>query len=150
MQVDGECSNFSDLESEESPVCMQVVASGESSNSSDTDSEEERTDSEDAHNGNEDNDMGKHANVELTCDEQKTDVKPVVHTTSPILKWLCSVLIWISFKFQMTNRAVSAVCGLIKIVLRLTENPLYEAFPNSTYTLFKQLRFKVQSKFLPR
>ena len=32
----------------------------------------------------------------------------------------------------MTNRAISAICGLIKIVLRLTENPLYEAFPNST------------------
>ena len=26
MQVDEECSNHSDIESEESPVCMQVVA----------------------------------------------------------------------------------------------------------------------------
>ena len=116
MQVEGECSNHSDIESEESPVCMQVVAGGESSNSSDTDSEEERTDSEDVHNGNKDKDMGKHANV-----ERKTAVKPVVRTTSPILMWLCSVLIWISLKIQMTNRAISAICGLI---LRLTENPL--------------------------
>ena len=119
------------------PVCMQVVAGGESSNSSDADSEEERTDSEDVHNGNKDKDMGEHANVELSCGEQKTAVKPVVRTRSPILKWLYSVLVWYSLKFQMTNRAISAICGLIKIVLRLTENPLYEAFPNSTYALFK-------------
>ena len=137
MQVDGECSNHSDMESEESPVCMQVVAGGESLNSNDTDSEEESTDSEDVHNGNKDKDMVTDANVELSCGEQKTAVKPVVCTTSPILKWLCSVLIWISLKFQMTNKAISAICGLIKIVLRLTENPLYEAFPNSTYALFK-------------
>ena len=97
----------------------------------------ESTDSEDVHNGNKDKDMGEHANVELSCGEQKTAVKPVVCTTSPILKWFCSVLIWISLKFQMTNKAISAICGLIKIVLRLTENPLYEAFPNSTYALFK-------------
>ena len=60
---------------------MQVVAGGESSNSSDTDSKEERTDSDDVHNGNRDKDMGKHANVELSCGEQKTAVKPVVRTT---------------------------------------------------------------------
>ena len=66
MQVDGGCSNHSDIESEESPVCMQVVAGGESSNSCDTDSEEESTDSEDVHNGNKDKYLGKHANVELS------------------------------------------------------------------------------------
>ena len=71
------------MESEESPDCMQVVAGGESLNSNDTDSEEESTDSEDVHNGN---NMGEHANVELSCGEQKTAVKPVVCTTSPILK----------------------------------------------------------------
>ena len=115
---------------------MQVVAGGESLNSNDTDGEEESTDSKDVNNGNKDKDMGEHANVELSFGEQKIAVKPVVCTTSPILKWLCSVLIWISLKFQMTNKAISAICGLIKIVLRL-ENPLYEAFSNSTYALFK-------------
>ena len=74
MQVDGECSNHSDMESEESPVCMQVVAGGESLNSNDTESEEDSTDSEDVHNGNEDKDMGEHANVELSCGAQKTAV----------------------------------------------------------------------------
>ena len=40
MQVDGECSNHRDMESEESPIGMQV-GTGDESSSSDTESEEE-------------------------------------------------------------------------------------------------------------
>ena len=79
MHIDGECSNCSDMESEESPVCIQVGTSKESS-SSDTESEEERTDSEDVHNGNKDKDMGEHAHKGLSCGEQKTaDTPPLCH-----------------------------------------------------------------------
>ena len=89
MQVDGECSNRSDTENEESPICMQVGTSEESS-SSDTESEEERPDSEDVHNGNKNKDMSEHTYKGLSSGERKTaDTPLVVRHMSPILNWLC-------------------------------------------------------------
>ena len=89
---------------------MQVGTSEESS-SSDTESEEERPDSEDVHNGNKNKDMSEHTYKGLSSGERKTaDTPLVVRHMSPILNWLCIVLIWISLKYQMTNRAI---CGLM-------------------------------------